>query len=51
MDLDFIVTINYGEDGPGEGEPSPEPDDIARWIRLGMAKEAWTSVNVSCKRT
>lgn len=50
MDIDYTVTLNYGEEGPCDNEPSPTEEDIVDWIVAGMANAGFTSVNVTCKR-
>ncbi len=45
----FTVTLDYGDEGPGEGENIPGGEEIARWIMEGMARHGWTSVDVSAK--
>lgn len=51
MNIDYTISLNYGEDEPDEmTEPSPTEDDIVDWIVAGMAKEGFTSVNITCKR-
>lgn len=50
MDIDYTITLNYGEEGPSADEPSPTEDDIVDWITAGMAKAGFTSVNIACKR-
>lgn len=48
MEVDFTVTFDYGDEGPGEGEPSPTADDVCRWIHAGMAAEGIESVDLFC---
>ena len=43
MTIDYTVTIDYGDSGPGEDEASPEADDLATWIIQGMARDGLTS--------
>jgi hypothetical protein len=32
MELTFEVTLDYGEDGPDEGEPTPDAHDLTGFI-------------------
>lgn len=50
MEIDYTVSLDYGDDEPDPAEPSPSEDDIARWIMKGMAQEGIPSANVSCVR-
>ena len=47
MNIEFVVSLNYGEDGPSENEPTPAPEEIAKWVMQGMAKDGFTSADVS----
>jgi len=46
MEIDYTVTLTYGEDGPNENEPSPTEDDIAKWVKEGMERDGFSSVDV-----
>lgn len=51
MEIDYTVSLNYGEAEPDEiAEPSPTEDDIVDWIVAGMARGGFTSVDVTCRR-
>jgi hypothetical protein len=50
MKIDYTITLNYGDDAPGDDEPSPTEEDIVSWIVVGMEIDGFTSVNVTCKR-
>ena len=50
MEIDYTISINYGDEGPGESEASPTVDDMVKWIEQGMARDGFASVNVTCKR-
>ena len=36
MKIDYTITLNYGDDAPGDDEPSPTEEDIVSWIVVGM---------------
>jgi hypothetical protein len=48
MEIDYTITLNYGDDEPVDDEPSPTEDDIVDWIVAGMEGAGFTSVNVTC---
>jgi hypothetical protein len=50
MEIDYTITLNYGDAEPDDAEPSPTEADIVDWIVAGMQNAGFTSVNVTCKR-
>lgn len=50
MQITFEVELDYGDDGPGEGEASPTPDDIATAVTQGLDGMGFTSVDVHVKQ-
>ena len=50
MEITFEVTLDYGEEGPGDGEPSPTEADIAEAVATGLSERGFPSVNVKAVR-
>jgi len=50
MEIDYTITLNYGDAEPDDAEPSPTEEDIVSWIVVGMEIDGFTSVAVTCKR-
>lgn len=46
----FEVELDYGEDGPDEGEPTPTEEDIAQAVREGLERQGFSSVDVVVHR-
>lgn len=50
MEETFEVELDYGTDGPADGEPSPTEDDIAASVSAGLEARGFPSVDVRAKR-
>lgn len=50
MEITFEVTLDYGDDGPGEGEPSPTDSDVARATSEGLQALGFPSLDVTAQR-
>ena len=46
MEITYEVELNYGDDGPGEDEPSPTADDIAAAVRKGLEGQGFAPADV-----
>lgn len=46
VEIDYTVTLDYGDDGPEEGEPTPTAEDMERIVRVGMTRTNWRSADV-----
>lgn len=50
MEITYEVTLDYGEDGPDEGEPSPTATDIENAVTKGLAADGFSGVDVTAHR-
>lgn len=50
MQISYEVEVDYGPEGPDDGEASPTGDDIATAVRTGLAAAGFSSVDVTAKR-
>jgi hypothetical protein len=46
MEITYEVTLDYGEDGPDEGEATPTSTDITEAVQHGLEGKGFSSVDV-----
>jgi len=46
----YEIELDYGDEGPGESEEVPSPDEIATAVRTGLEAQGFSPVDVTAKR-